>query len=300
MFPNLDGLFILFSSYGKISLFIDKKSHAGVLTGSILRVNMPKIDTTSDSKLNNHSALKSLTYKPGLQYKMSSNKNTAKMTTTTTTKKTAAPKKEEVAAVVPAPVAAAAPKAAKVTKAAAAPVAVSTASAAVVAPVAVAAAAEPEAEVNLVAEFNAQVTKVNELRNTLGLVLADMKKLEKRLAREIKKAGRRRRSKAPQLDEAGNPLPKKPSVFTRPQKITDDLCVFLGKPKGTEMCRSDVTRGIMDYVKKHGLNNKQDINPDAALRKLLKSTEAEKVTILNLQRYLKNHYVKAPVAVVPA
>lgn len=231
---------------------------------------------------------------------MSSNKNTAKMTTTTTTKKTAAPKKEEVAAVVPAPVAAAAPKAAKVTKAAAAPVAVSTASAAVVAPVAVAAAAEPEAEVNLVAEFNAQVTKVNELRNTLGLVLADMKKLEKRLAREIKKAGRRRRSKAPQLDEAGNPLPKKPSVFTRPQKITDDLCVFLGKPKGTEMCRSDVTRGIMDYVKKHGLNNKQDINPDAALRKLLKSTEAEKVTILNLQRYLKNHYVKAPVAVVPA
>ena len=232
---------------------------------------------------------------------MSSNKNTAKMTTTTTTKKTAAPKKEEVAAVVPAPVAAVAPvaKATKATKATAAPVAA--ASPAVVAPVVatVAAVAEPEAEVNLVAEFNAQVTKVNELRNTLGLVLADMKKLEKRLAREIKKAGRRRRSKAPQLDEAGNPLPKKPSVFTRPQKITDDLCVFLGKPKGTEMCRSDVTRGIMDYVKKHGLNNKQDINPDAALRKLLKSTEAEKVTILNLQRYLKNHYVKAP-AVVPA
>ena len=232
---------------------------------------------------------------------MSSNKNTAKMTTTTTTKKTAAPKKEEVAAVVPAPVAAVAPvaKATKATKATAAPVAA--ASPAVVAPVVatVAAVAEPEAEVNLVAEFNAQVTKVNELRNTLGLVLADMKKLEKRLAREIKKAGRRRRSKAPQLDEAGNPLPKKPSVFTRPQKITDDLCVFLGKPKGTEMCRSDVTRGIMDYVKKHGLNNKQDINPDAALRKLLKSTEAEKVTILNLQRDLKNHYVKAP-AVVPA
>jgi chromatin remodeling complex protein RSC6 len=229
---------------------------------------------------------------------MSSNKNTAKMTTTTT-KKTAAPKKEEVAAA-PAPVAAAAPApAAKAVKAkavaAAAPVA--SPAAPVVAAASVPVAAEPEAEVNLVAEFNAQVSKVNELRNTLGLVLADMKKLEKRLAREIKKAGRRRRSKAPALDEAGNPLPKKQSVFTKPQQITDDLCVFLGKPKGTLMSRSDVTRGIMDYVKKHGLNNKQDINPDAALRKLLKSTEAEKVTILNLQRYLKNHYVKA---VVPA
>jgi len=222
---------------------------------------------------------------------MSSNKNTK---TTVPAKKAApAPKKEEVAAVVPAPVAAAAPKGRAAAKAVAAPVA---APAPVATPVAAASApAEVEGEVNLVAEFNAQVTKVNELRNTLGAVLADMKKLEKRLAREIKKAGRRRRSKAPQLDEAGNPLPKKPSVFTKPQKITDELCVFLGKAKGTEMSRSDVTRGIMDYVKAHKLNNKQDINPDAALRKLLKTTEAEKVTILNLQRYLKNHYVKAPV-----
>jgi chromatin remodeling complex protein RSC6 len=105
--------------------------------------------------------------------------------------------------------------------------------------------------------------------------------------------GRRRRTRTPQLDEAGNPLPKKPSVFTKPQQITDDLCVFLAKPKGTLVSRSDVTRGVMDYVKKHSLNNKQDINPDAALRKLLKVTEAEKVTILNLQRYLKIHYVKA-------
>jgi chromatin remodeling complex protein RSC6 len=155
---------------------------------------------------------------------------------------------------------------------------------------------EPEGELNLVAEFNSQVSKVNELRNTVGAVLADMKKLEKRLAREIKKAGRRRRTRAPQVDEAGNPLPKKPSVFTKPQKITDALCVFLGKAKGTEMSRSDVTRGIMDYVKKNGLNAKQVINPDAALRKLLSVTEAENVTILNLQRYLKGHYVKAPVA----
>ena len=136
------------------------------------------------------------------------------------------------------------------------------------------------------------MTKVSNLRNELGTALADLKKLEKRLARELKRAGRRRRARAPAVDEAGNPVPKKPSVFTKPQRITDELCVFLGKSKGTELSRSDVTRGIMDYVKKHSLNNKQDINPDAALRKLLKVGDGEKVTILNLQRYLKNHYVK--------
>jgi chromatin remodeling complex protein RSC6 len=222
---------------------------------------------------------------------------------TATVKKTAAPKaaaaapaapvsaKKETAS--PAPAASARSKASAAASPApvAAPVPVAAAAAAVVA-----SPAAGEEEVNLVAEFNSQVGKVNELRNTLGAVLADMKKLEKRLAREIKKAGRRRRTRAPALDEAGNPLPKKPSVFTKPQKITDDLCVFLGKAKGTEMSRSDVTRGIMEYVKKHGLNAKQQINPDAALRKLLKVADSDSVNILNLQRFLKIHYVKAPVA----
>jgi chromatin remodeling complex protein RSC6 len=216
-----------------------------------------------------------------------SSKTVSKTTTAPKTTKAAATKAEPVAAVSPAPAAATSGRS-KAASAAATPAVA--APAVVAAPVAAASAAEPEAELNLVAEFNSQVSKVNELRNTLGVVLADMKKLEKRLAREIKKAGRRRRTRAPVLDEAGNPVPKKPSVFTKPQKITDALCVFLGKAKGTEMSRSDVTRGIMDYVKKNGLNNKQDILPDAALRKLLAVTEAEKVTILNLQRYLKNHY----------
>jgi len=220
-----------------------------------------------------------------------SSKTVSTKTTVPKTAKAAATKAEPAPAVTPA--AATSGRSKTATPAVAAPV---VAAPVVAAPVAAASAVEPEAELNLVAEFNSQVSKVNELRNTLGTVLADMKKLEKRLAREIKKAGRRRRTRAPLLDEAGNPVPKKPSVFTKPQQITDALCVFLGKPKSTEMSRSDVTRGVMDYVKKNSLNNKQDILPDAALRKLLNVSETEKVTILNLQRFLKHHYVKAPVA----
>jgi chromatin remodeling complex protein RSC6 len=210
----------------------------------------------------------------------------AKKTTTATAKKTA-PTKETVAATTMAATTATTSKAsAAKTAPTSAPTAALTATTA--APVAA------EEEVSLVTEFASQVARVNELRNQLGSVLADMKKTEKRLGRELKRAGRRRRVRAPQVDEAGNPLPKKPSVFTKPQVITDALCVFLGKPKGTLVSRSDVTRGIMEYVKKNGLNNKQDINPDPALRKLLSVTESEKVTILNLQRYLKGHYVKPP------
>lgn len=217
--------------------------------------------------------------------------------------KTAAPKKEEVAAPVaaPAPATSARSKASASAAASPAPVVAAPVAAPVVA-AAPASAAAAEEEVNLVAEYAAFITKVKDLRGLAAALEADAKKLEKRLGRELKRAGRRRRTRAPALDEAGNPLPKKPSVFTKPQKVTDDLCVFLGKAKATEMSRSDVTRGVMDYVKKHGLNAKQKINPDAALRKLLSSketqvTEETSVTILNLQKFLKHHYVKAPLPV---
>jgi chromatin remodeling complex protein RSC6 len=214
----------------------------------------------------------------------------AKKSTAPKTTKAAVKEQPVAAAVSPVPAPATSARSSKATSA---PVAV--AAPVVAATTAPVAEADAEGEVNLVSEFNAQVAKVNELRNSLGNVLADMKKMEKRLARELKRAGRRRRTRAPQLDADGNELPKKPSVFTKPQQITDALCVFLGKPKGTLMSRSDVTRGIMTYVKDKKLNNKQDINPDAALRKLLAVSETEKVTILNLQRFLKTHYIKAPV-----
>jgi chromatin remodeling complex protein RSC6 len=120
-----------------------------------------------------------------------------------------------------------------------------------------------------------------------------MKKLEKRIPRELKKAskGRRNRKAADGADK-----PKKDSVFTKPSQISDDLCVFLNKPKGTLMSRSEVTTAICAYAKQKGLMEKQVIKADLPLRKLLKITEKDELKILNLQRYLKPHYPKAAVA----
>ncbi len=167
-----------------------------------------------------------------------------------------------------------------------APVAVA---AAVAAPVeAVAAAAPAVEEVNVVAEFNSLVAKVSALRETFTAVFSEMKKLEKRIPRELKKAskGRRNRKAADGTDK-----PKKESVFTKPSKISDELCQFLGQPKGTEMSRSAVTTAVCNYAKQKGLMEKQLIKADASLRKLLKLTEKDELKILNLQRYLKPHYI---------
>jgi hypothetical protein len=53
-----------------------------------------------------------------------------------------------------------------------------------------------------------------------------------------------------------------------------------------------VTKGVLAYAKSHGLMDKQTIKADAALRKLLTLSETDNLTILNLQTFLKRHYVK--------
>ena len=94
------------------------------------------------------------------------------------------------------------------------------------------------------------------------------------------------------LVEALGKAPQRPCAF-----LAAKAGVFLGLAAGTQVSRSDVTRGVMKYAKDHKLTDKQAIKPDATLRKLLGLTEKDNLTILNLQKYLKGHYVKA---VVPA
>ena len=200
-----------------------------------------------------------------------------------------------VVAAAPAPVAAAAPVAEKKTKkvvAAAAPAAAPVVAAPVVA-APVAAATEVAAEVpatSLDDDLKVVLGRLTGLREVVSTMITEVKKLEKRVHREIKDARKRRRRVKAEGEEGAKP--RGPSIFEIPTKVTEELCVFLGKPKGTLISRSNVTREINNYVKEKNLKNKHDITPDAALRKLLQVPEADQLTYFNLQRYLNRHYVK--------
>jgi len=152
--------------------------------------------------------------------------------------------------------------------------------------------------VNVVEQFNKLVENVSTLRNTLSTVFSEMKKLEKQIPRELKRAQKRRGRKA--TTEGGADAPKRESVFTKPTQISDALCTFLGVAKGTQVSRSEVTARICAYAKEKGLMDKQNIKADAPLRKLLALTEKDELKILNLQRYLKPHYIKPAVAATPS
>lgn len=214
------------------------------------------------------------------------------------TKKTAKTVAEPVAvavavAAVPEVVAAKAPKAPKAPKA-------KVEKKEVVEPVAAAepvvATPEVAADEDMGASLQKSIADLQEqlasLKTAASAAATALKTIEKQAARLAKKADRRRKRKA-EVVEGAEP---KPCIFTKPVKITAELCSFLGKPKDTEVSRSSVTKGVMEYARNHNLMDKQTIKADAALRKLLTLNEGDVLTILNLQKFLRRHYVKAPVA----
>jgi len=215
--------------------------------------------------------------------------------------KAAAPE-VEVKVSVPAPTSAAAePKAKKAkTATASAPAASAAAVPVVVAstPVEQVAAPAPAAPATTLEEdLKSMTTRLNTLRETVVSLLGEVKRLDKRVHREIKDARKRRRRAKPE-EGAEGAKPRVLSIFERPVVITEELCTFLKQPKGTLMSRSQVTKGVNNYVKENNLKNKHSIQPDASLKALLLVPETEALTYFNLQRYLNRHYVKA-VSVAP-
>uniref|UniRef100_A0A6C0HH52 DM2 domain-containing protein n=1 Tax=viral metagenome TaxID=1070528 RepID=A0A6C0HH52_9ZZZZ len=91
--------------------------------------------------------------------------------------------------------------------------------------------------------------------------------------------------------------PKKPIGgfgFIQPNLISDELAMFLGKPIGTLMSRSDVTREINVYIRTNDLQDKVDgrkINADMKLSTLLKLKGDEEFTYFNLQRFISQHFI---------
>ena len=91
------------------------------------------------------------------------------------------------------------------------------------------------------------------------------------------------------------PPDRVPSGFVKPTLISDELAMFLGKPVGTEMARTEVSRAINRYIKENGLQdpeNDRKINPDEKLRNLLSLKEEDELTYFNLQKYMKPHFIK--------
>ncbi len=137
--------------------------------------------------------------------------------------------------------------------------------------------------------FGELLGQLQALRSQLTSVTGQVRALQKRADRELKnahKASKKRQRRT------GN---RAPSGFVKPTKISSELANFLGKPKGTEMARTEVTREINKYIRANKLQDKDNgriILADTKLRKLLKLKKDDELTYFNLQRYMSPHFAK--------
>ena len=152
------------------------------------------------------------------------------------------------------------------------------------------AVASPTEDVSLQSQFTEFLAKLQQVSAQFSSLKSEFRTLEKRWTRELKLA---QKATAKKKRKAGN---RQPSGFVKPTLISTELAVFLNKPEGSEMARTEVTREINKYIRSHDLQDKANgrkINPDASLRALLKLKKNDELTYFNLQRYMSPHFAKA-------
>ena len=146
-------------------------------------------------------------------------------------------------------------------------------------------------------QFSDFMGKLQSVSAAISALKSDFRILEKKCLREMKTAKKLsdKRSRA-----RGQ---RAPSGFVKPTLVTNDLADFLGKPHGTEMARTEVTREINKYIRANSLQDAQNgrkINPDDKLAKLLNLKKTDELTYFNLQRYMSPHFPKSAAATAAA
>jgi len=206
-----------------------------------------------------------------------------------------APKKSAAASEPATPVATAVPATKKSTKAAA------------VAP----AASEPPAVAAPASEVDARGADVvlGSLQESLRTLASDVsarlraavheaQEALRAMKREMRDSKRRRKVDPATLspeDRAAWEARRKNNAFLKPRLLTDELCTFMGLPSKSQRSQTDVTKYVSKYVREHNCFDptfKRRILPDAKLAKLLRVKDKDEVSYLNLQSFLKVHYVK--------
>ncbi len=161
------------------------------------------------------------------------------------------------------------------------------------APASVAVASSSSDSSALLSLYSDYSSKLQAAHATWNTLRSEFRLLERQTVRELKNAQKASQKKK---RKTGN---RAPSGFVKPTLISNELAGFLGKPEGSEMARTEVTREINKYIRTNNLQDKENgrkINPDKKLTSLLKLKKGDELTYFNLQRYMSPHFAKSAAA----
>jgi chromatin remodeling complex protein RSC6 len=138
------------------------------------------------------------------------------------------------------------------------------------------------------AQFGDVLNTLSTFRSQVTMLQNQIKGLEKFVSKQMKTYER-------EFKKNKNKGNRKPSGFATPTPISDELCEFMKKPKGSQAARTEVTQYIIQYIKDNKLQwdqNRKIIKPNSHLTKLLSVKKNDEVTYFNIQRYMNKHFLK--------
>jgi len=137
--------------------------------------------------------------------------------------------------------------------------------------------------------YGSVLTKLQSAQALITSIRSEVNELKRQHARELRAANKANKRRKTNANRA-------PSGFVKPTLISNELASFLGRPEGSVLARTEVTREVNAYIRAQKLQDKDNgrkINPDAKLLKLLKLKKGEELTYFNLQKYMAAHFAKS-------
>jgi chromatin remodeling complex protein RSC6 len=138
-------------------------------------------------------------------------------------------------------------------------------------------------------QFCSLLHELTTAKSQINDIQAKFRLLEKNVAKELKNKTKPEKKK-PALKL------QQPTGFSKPALISDEMCIFMGRPLGSHVARTELTQFITSYIRDNKLQDmsmRKRIKPNDDLIKLLhlKSME-EEITYFNIQKYLNIHFIK--------
>ena len=148
---------------------------------------------------------------------------------------------------------------------------------------------QPESKPDEVCEqFSGVLSTLSSFRSQITMLQNQVRALEKTVGKQMRNYAR----EAKKIKNKGN---RKPSGFAVAGKISDELCEFMQKPKGSTAARTEVTQYIIKYIKDNNLQwveNRKIIKPNTPFKNLLSVKNDYEVTYFNIQRFMNKHFIK--------
>lgn len=173
----------------------------------------------------------------------------------------------------------------------------------VVAPAGDVAVVVPRSSAVVLAELQDHLKALSaDVTTRVRALVAEALEAAKSLKRDVRDSKKRRRKDPADMtaeEKAVWESRRANNAFLKMRPLSDELCSFMGLAAKSQRSQTDVTKHVATYVREHSCFDptfKRRIIPDAKLGKLLRVKDGQEVTYLNLQSFLKVHFLKPATA----